>query len=135
MATAADRGSRPPVVLITEDNDVNRKLVRDLLSFRAVPHLEAVCGAEAFDLAVAEQPDVVLMDIDLPDMPGTAVLARLRADPRTAAIPVIAVTAFAMKGDAEELLAAGFDAYISKPIDVRSFVDEVVAVAQRAGGA
>ena len=132
--TGSDRGGRrPPLVLITEDNDKNRKLVRELLRFRGIPYLEATTAAEALDVAARERPDIVLMDIHLPDMDGVQALERLRADSRTAAIPVVAVTAYAMKGDADRLAAAGFDAYIAKPIDVQTFVDTVEAVLAGAG--
>lgn len=128
----ADRSR--PVVLITEDNEKNRKLVRELLGSRGIPYLEAATGAAALTVAAEARPDVVLMDIHLPDMEGTEALAQLRDDARTTHIPVIAVTALAMKGDAERFLAAGFDAYIAKPIDVRTFVDAVVAMAEAGRG-
>ena len=118
-----------PLVLIAEDNEKNRKLVRDLLSFRDIPWMEAADGPSAVAMAVEHGPGIVLMDIDLPGYDGVVALGHLREDPRTRDIPVIALTAYAMKGDEERLLAAGFDAYIAKPIDVRSFVDSVLAVA------
>jgi two-component system cell cycle response regulator DivK len=114
-------------VLVVEDNDKNLKLVRDLLGFRGITACEARSGREALDSASAECPHIVLLDIDLPDMAGTEVLSQLRRLAGMASVPVLAVTAYAMKGDAERLLAAGFDGYIAKPIDVRSFVDTVLA--------
>ena len=114
-------------VLVVEDNDKNLKLVRDLLHFRGITAAEARSGREAVEAAGACCPHVVLLDIDLPDMPGTEVLSELRRLEGMASVPVVAVTAYAMKGDAERLLAAGFDGYIAKPIDVRSFVDTVLA--------
>jgi two-component system cell cycle response regulator DivK len=114
-------------VLVVEDNDKNLKLVRDLFQFRGITACEARSGREALDAASDNTPDVVLLDIDLPDMPGTEVLMGLRRIDGMASVPVLAVTAYAMKGDAERLLAAGFDGYIAKPIDVRSFVDTVLA--------
>ena len=117
-------------VLLVEDNAKNLKLARDLLGFRGVHVTEATTGAEA--LAAAGRhgpPDVALLDIDLPDMTGVEVLVALRGMDGFADVPAVAVTAYAMKGDAERLLAAGFDAYISKPLDVRTFADTVVAVA------
>ena len=114
-------------MLVVEDNDKNLKLVRDLLQFRGITATEARSGRQAVEAAGACNPHVVLLDIDLPDMPGTDVLSELRALDGMASVPVVAVTAYAMKGDAERLLAAGFDGYIAKPIDVRTFVDTVLA--------
>src|SRR5215213_3826999 len=107
------------LILIVEDNDKNTKLVRDILQFKGYRTLEAATAAHGIALAAAERPDLILMDIQLPDMDGVAALAALRADARTAPIPVVAVTAFAMPSDRERLLAAGFDGYLAKPIDVR----------------
>jgi two-component system, cell cycle response regulator DivK len=115
-------------VLVVEDNEKNLKLVRDLLQFRGITASEARTGREALDAVAGGPPDVVLLDIDLPDMAGTEVLSELRRIDGMASVPVVAVTAYAMKGDAERLLAAGFDSYIAKPIDVRSFVDTVLSV-------
>ena len=120
-------------VLVVEDNDKNLKLVRDLLQFRGITATEARSGREALDAAAGCCPHIVLLDIDLPDMPGTEVLEALRLLEGMASVPVVAVTAYAMKGDAERLLAAGFDSYIAKPIDVRTFVDTVVAQASAGG--
>ena len=114
------------LVLIVEDNEKNLKLVRDLLEFRGFRTIEATSGAEGLRLAAAERPSLVLMDVQLPDMDGVEALDRLRREPATARTPVVAVTAFAMKGDRERLLSAGFDAYVAKPIDVRSFVDDLL---------
>jgi two-component system, cell cycle response regulator DivK len=114
-------------VLLVEDNDKNMKLARDLLAHRGVVVVPATCGAEALAVAATSGAQVVLLDVDLPDMPGTDVLGPLRT--ALPGIPVVAVTAYAMKGDRERLLEAGFDAYISKPIDVRSFADTVLGLA------
>jgi two-component system cell cycle response regulator DivK len=89
--------------------------------------LEAASGAEALALAAEHLPDVVLMDIRLPDMDGTEVTRRLKSAPATAAIPVIALTSLAMKGDREWFLTAGFDGYLEKPISVRELPDQVRA--------
>jgi two-component system cell cycle response regulator DivK len=113
------------LILIVEDNEKNLKLVRDILQFKGYRTLEAVTGEEGIALAVAHMPNLVLMDIQLPDMDGVTALGKLRGDGGTAAIPVIALTAFAMKDDRDRLMAAGFDGYLSKPIDIRSFPDEV----------
>ena len=118
---------------MVEDNDKNLKLVRDLLQFRGMTAIEARTGRAALEAAAGCCPDIVLLDIDLPDMPGTEVLEALRLVEGMASVPVVAVTAYAMKGDAERLLASGFDGYIAKPIDVRSFVDTVVARASGVG--
>ena len=109
------------LVLIVEDNEKNLKLTRDLLQVKGFRTIEATDAAAGIALAVEHQPRVVLMDIQLPDMDGLEALAALRADGRTADIPVIAVTAFAMTGDRERFLEAGFDDYVTKPIDVRAF--------------
>lgn len=109
------------LVLIIEDNEKNLKLSRDLLQVKGFRTIEAMDAGSGIALALEHRPAVVLMDIQLPDMDGGEALSRLRADTRTASIPVIAVTAFAMAGDRERFLEAGFDDYVTKPIDVRSF--------------
>jgi two-component system cell cycle response regulator DivK len=113
------------VILVVEDNDKNLKLVRDLLVLKGYAVLEAVTGEQGLRVAVEHRPDLILMDIQLPDLDGVAALNRLRADPGTASIPVVALTAFAMKEDRERFLSAGFDGYLAKPIDIRSFSDRV----------
>jgi two-component system, cell cycle response regulator DivK len=105
-------------VLIAEDNEKSMKLFRDVLQVNGYETLEATTGGQAVDLAAAHQPDLVLMDIRLPDIDGVDALNRLRADERMASIPVLALTAQAMHGDRERFLAAGFDGYISKPVNV-----------------
>jgi two-component system cell cycle response regulator DivK len=112
-------------VLIVEDNDKNMKLARDVLQAKGYQTLEAVTGEEGVKLAKEKRPDLVLMDIQLPGIDGVEALARLRGDPRTADIPVMAVTAFAMKSDRERFLAAGFDGCLEKPIDVRRLPETV----------
>jgi len=113
------------LILIVEDNDKNLKLVRDLLQFKGYRTLEAGTAAEGLRLAAEHRPDLILMDIQLPDMDGVAALARLRADPATTGIPVVAVTAFAMKEDEQRLMQAGFDGYLVKPINVRELPEQV----------
>lgn len=113
------------LVLIVEDNPRNLKLARDVLTHHGFRILVANTAAEGIDLAQRHLPDVVLMDIQLPDMDGVGALSVLRASPTTAALPVVALTAFAMRQDEERLLAAGFDGYLSKPIDVREFAAQV----------
>ena len=112
-------------VLIVEDNEKNMKLVRDILQAVGYTPIEASSGEEAIALATAEAPALVLMDIQLPDLDGAAALQRLRADERTARVPVLALTAQAMQGDRERFLAAGFDGYLSKPIDVDELIETV----------
>jgi two-component system cell cycle response regulator DivK len=115
------------LVLIVDDNDMNLKLARDVLRFAGFRTLEAGTGEDGVALAVEHLPDVILMDIRLPDIEGTVVVGRLKMEPRTAGIPVLALTSFAMKGDRERFLAAGFDGYLEKPIDVKRFPDQVRA--------
>ena len=113
------------LVLIVDDNEQNLRLARDVLGFAGFRTLEAGSGAEAVTAAVEHRPDVILMDVRLPDMDGTEAAHQLKSDPRTEHIPVVALTAFAMKGDREWFLAAGFDGYLEKPISVREFPDQV----------
>jgi two-component system, cell cycle response regulator DivK len=115
------------LVLIVDDNDKNLKLARDVLRFAGFRTLEASTGRDGLSLACAHLPDVILMDIRLPDIDGTEAVLRLKDGAATASIPVVALTAFAMKGDRERILAAGFDGYLEKPISVRTFPDEVRA--------
>jgi two-component system cell cycle response regulator DivK len=112
-------------ILVVEDNEKNMKLFRDVLVATGYRTLEATTATEAVDLASEERPHLVLMDIQLPDFDGVEALRRLRADARTAAIPVLALTAQAMRGDRERFLAAGFDGYLSKPVDVRELIGTV----------
>jgi two-component system, cell cycle response regulator DivK len=109
-------------VLIVEDNEKNMKLFRDVLSAKGYATLEATSGEEAVELALAHAPELVLMDIRLPDVDGVEALRRLRSDERTSSIPVLALTAQAMRGDRERFLAAGFDGYVPKPVDITELV-------------
>ena len=112
-------------VLIVEDNDRNMKLFRDVLAAAGYRTLEATTGGQALDVAAEHVPDLILMDIQLPDIGGVEALARLRADERTAATPVVALTAQAMDGDRERFLAAGFDGYLAKPVNITDLVAAV----------
>ena len=112
-------------ILVVEDNELNMKLFRDVLVATGYRTLEATTGGEAVELATEHEPDLVLMDIQLPDLGGVQALGRLRANERTASIPVLALTAQAMDGDRERFLAAGFDGYLSKPVNVRELIDTV----------
>jgi two-component system cell cycle response regulator DivK len=112
-------------ILVVEDNEKNMKLFRDVLRATGYHTLEATTGGWALTLASEHRPALVLMDIQLPDMDGLEALGRLRMDERTAAIPVLAVTAQAMRGDRERFMAAGFDGYLSKPVDVDELLEIV----------
>ena len=125
--------SAEPMVLIVEDNERNLELVRDLLELRGFRTLQATSGEAGIALAHEHRPDVVLMDVQLPDVDGVDALGRLRADPLTARIPVVALTAFAMKEDRARFMAAGFDGYLMKPIDIRTLPDEVRRYCARGG--
>ena len=118
-------------ILLVEDNAKNMTLLRDVLRATGYRTLEASTGGQALLLATEHGPALVLMDVRLPDMDGLEALSRLRMDERTASIPVLAVTAQAMKGDSERFNEAGFDGYLSKPIDI----DELLTtVEQHCGG-
>jgi two-component system cell cycle response regulator DivK len=125
----------PSLVLIVEDNPRNLKLVRDLLDYAGYRTLEATTAEDGIELARAHRPDLVLMDVQLPGMDGVEALARLRADACAHEVPVVAVTAFAMKEDRERFLAAGFDAYIAKPLSVSEFPAQVAAILAGRDGA
>ena len=114
-------------ILVVEDNPKNMTLLRDVLRASGYRTLEASTAGEALTLATEHQPALVLMDIRLPDMDGVEALRRLRLDAQTAPIPVLAVTAQAMKGDSERFKDAGFDGYLSKPVDL----DELLAIVAR----
>jgi two-component system, cell cycle response regulator DivK len=113
------------LILIVEDNEKNRRLVRDVLQFKGYETIETETGEEGVELARSRQPALVLMDIQLPGMDGITALKLLRQDPATRAIRVMAVTASAMTQDRQTILAAGFDAYQSKPINVKGFLEAV----------
>jgi two-component system cell cycle response regulator DivK len=108
-------------ILIVEDNELNLKLFSDLLQAKGYATLQARSGPEALELLRTQRPDVILMDIQLPGMSGIEVTQAIRADAQLKDLPVIAVTAFAMRGDEDRIKAGGCDAYISKPISVPSF--------------
>jgi len=114
-------------ILVVEDNEKNMKLFRDVLQATGYATLEASTGEDAVELAVAHSPALVLMDVQLPGIDGVEALGLLRADGRTESIPVLALTAQAMQGDRERFLDAGFDGYISKPVDVADFLQTVGA--------
>jgi len=113
------------LILIVEDNDKNLKLARDLLRYHGFDTIEAASAEDGIPLAVARKPSLVLMDIQLPGMDGVSALQKPRADVSTAAIPIVAMTASVMKEDRERFDTAGFDGFITKPIDVKSFPEQI----------
>jgi two-component system cell cycle response regulator DivK len=113
------------LILIVEDNEKNLKLVRDVLQFKGYRTIEAMTGTEGVRLAREQHPDLVLMDIQLPDIDGIEALAQIRADPAIAKTPVIAVSASVMPDEQQKIASSGFDAYITKPINVKGFVETV----------
>jgi len=112
-------------ILIVEDNELNMKLFNDLLEAHGYNTLQSRNGMEAFELARLHRPNLVLMDIQLPEVSGLEVIKWLKEDDELCKIPVIAVTAFAMKGDEDRIREAGCEAYLSKPISVANFLDVV----------
>ena len=119
MTTAA------PLVLIVDDNEKNRKLARDVLRAAGLRTLEAGSAAEAMALAVEHLPDLILLDLRLPDMAGTDAARAFRDEARTAHVPIVALSAMPDVGDHDWLLEAGFAGFLSKPIDVAAFPDQV----------
>jgi len=111
--------------LIVEDNALNLKLMCDLLEASDIATWQTNDGARALELVRKHRPDIVLMDIQLPDVSGLEVTRQIKADAELRHIPIIAVTALALRGDEERVLEAGCDAYISKPISVASFLEEI----------
>ena len=112
-------------ILIVEDNDKTMKLVRDILGHKGYTTLEAVTGGEGVRLALAHKPDLILMDIQLPDIDGITALGLIRQDPALDAVPVLAVSASVMPEDQHKIVASGFDAYITKPISLKPFMATV----------
>ena len=112
-------------VLIVEDNEKNMKLFRDVLQATGYSTLEATTGEQAVELALVHEPALVLMDVQLPGIDGVESLEQLRQDERTSSIPVLALTAQAMSGDRDRFLDAGFDGYLSKPVDVAELLQAV----------
>ena len=119
------------LILVVEDNEKNRKLVRDVLTFKGYTIVEAETGEDGVRLAKERLPKLILMDIQLPGINGIEALRQLRADDATRAIPVIAVTASAMDRDRQTIMAAGFDGYQSKPLNVKEFMAAVQAILAR----
>ena len=112
-------------ILIVEDNDKNLKLVRDVLQAKGYTTLEAGTAEDGLAIARDEAPDLILMDIQLPGMSGIEALKALRADPATAALPVVAITASVMQQDRQQIVNAGFNAFVEKPVNLRNLLDTV----------
>ncbi|MCF6149662.1 MAG: response regulator [Candidatus Kuenenia sp.] len=106
-------------VMVVEDNEKNRKLMRVVLKAKGYSVIEATTGEEALNLLKEQTPDIILMDIQLPGIDGLTLIRQIKADPGKKNIPIIAVTAHAMKGDEQKILDSGCDAYVSKPVDTR----------------
>ena len=120
-----DMSALPKTVLIVEDNELNMKLFHDLLDAHGYNVIEARTGPEALERAAEDRPDLILMDIQLPEVSGLEVTQKIKENAELAEIPVIAVTAFAMKGDEERIRQGGCEDYIAKPISVVSFLEKV----------
>jgi two-component system, cell cycle response regulator DivK len=123
-----------PRVLIVEDRALNLKLLKDILEFHGYATTVTGSGAAAIDLARQYRPDLILLDIQLPDIPGTEAARRLKADEETKSIPIIAVTAFAMPGDRTMILDSGCDDYVSKPFNIRDLLALVGRYTSKTGG-
>ena len=121
----------PKTVLIVEDNELNLKLLNDLLEYHGYTVITTRLGEPALELAQQSKPDLILMDVQLPDISGIEATQRLKSDEQTRAIPIIAVTAFAMSGDEAKILASGCDAYLAKPFNVAEFLKLVELWATR----
>jgi two-component system, cell cycle response regulator DivK len=124
----------PPLVLIVDDNRKNLMLARDVLRAAGFRTLEAGSGAEGIALAAEHLPDVILMDLGLPDIDGADAARALRNNELTARIPVVAMSALRLEGDGDWLLTGGFAGYLEKPIDISEFPEEVRRYCARAGG-
>jgi len=121
----------PKRILIVEDNEIDVRLLKDILQWRGYETLQTGDGLEAINLAFANLPDLILMDIQLPEISGLEVSRRLKGDDRSRRIPIVAVTAFAMGWHEREALDSGCDAYISKPISVLGFLNTVESFLSR----
>jgi CheY-like chemotaxis protein len=120
-------------ILVVDDNPINLKLVSDLLAFEGYRVLKAEDGEQAAASVEAEPPDLILLDVDLPGIDGLTLTRRLKSDMRTGDIIIVALTAFAMKADRQRAMAAGCDAYVTKPIDTRGLPGQVAQLLQRRG--
>jgi CheY-like chemotaxis protein len=121
-------------ILIVEDNEMNLKLIRTLLKAKGFLLAEARDGEEALIIAVAEKPDIILIDIQIPKIDGLEVTRRIRAMDDLKDRQIVAITAHAMEGDRNKILEAGCDGYIAKPINTRTFIDEIQAILKQKAG-
>ena len=122
MVSDPSNPSVQKTVLVVEDNDLNSKLLNDILEYHGYTVVTTRLGEAALELARRHKPDAILMDIQLPDISGMEATRRIKADQETRTIPIIAVTAFAMPGDEANILASGCDAYVAKPFNVLDFL-------------
>ena len=122
------------LILIVEDHDKNMKLARDILQVKGYRTIEAESAEAGLPLAAAQKPDLVLMDIQLPGMNGIDALKKLRASPETNRIPVLAFTASVMPQDRKEIMGAGFDGFVSKPINLKEFIASIASTLGKPGG-
>ncbi|NOY44054.1 MAG: response regulator [Deltaproteobacteria bacterium] len=120
-----------PKILLAEDQPMNRKLFREILEVKGYTVVEARDGAEALALARADPPDLVLMDVQMPGMDGLEATRRIKADPITRHVPVLALTAMAMDGDEERVFRAGCDGYLPKPVRIHTLLERVEALVAR----
>lgn len=132
--SSTDPASTGALILIVEDNEKNRKLARDVLEYHGYRTIEATTGEDGIVAAQEHRPALILMDIQLPGIDGISALERLKADPATSSIPVMAVTASVMTSDQRRIEGAGFCAYMAKPISVRELVIEVERALGTPGG-
>ena len=119
------------LILIVEDNEKNLKLVRDVLQVKGYETLDAGTAEDGLKIARERKPDLILMDIQLPGMNGIDALKALRADPKTAGIPVVAITASVMQQDRAQIVSAGFDGFIEKPVNLKNLFDTVQQAVQK----
>ena len=124
---------RPGTVLVVDDNQLNLELVTEVLSAAGYVIRQAASGEQALQSVRCEPPDLILMDIGLPGMDGHAAVRALKADPATAPIPTVALTAFAMAGDEQQALDSGFDGYITKPLHTRTLARTVARFLEQGG--
>jgi CheY-like chemotaxis protein len=121
-------------VLLVEDNYMNKVLVREILKLNGYDIIEAASGTEGLKMLALESPDIVLMDLHLPEMDGITATRIIKADEKNSHIPVLALTASAMKGEEQKLIDKGFDGYVAKPIDVKKLLEAITESMKAKGG-
>jgi CheY-like chemotaxis protein len=121
-------------ILVAEDNAVNRELIRELLETHGYCVFEACDGQEAVQMIAESRPDLLLLDLGMPVLDGFGVIRKIRDDPRWAALPVLAVTAYAMNGDRDKIISSGFDGYLSKPINSALLFEELTRLLKKTDG-